>query len=141
MADDQMSAVRRLDMRKLWVPIVAGVAVVVTAITIALLLAPIYVVKLLHDAPASASSTPFVAAEQTPAGQVPSEPAAPYQNPDDPPAAASAMPQSEPARQPGAPPGPEDSSPSASEQRVFKSRKALETLDARDIKWRGTTQK
>ena len=35
--------------------------------------------------------------------------------------------------QPGAPSNPEDSSPSATEQRVFKSRRALETVDAREL--------
>jgi hypothetical protein len=138
MADDQMSAVRRPGAGKLWAPIVAAVAMIVAAITIAFLAAPIYVIKLLHDNSAPVSARP-VAAEQTPAAQTP----ALYQNPDDRPATASAMPRSEPspAPQPGAPSSPEDSSPSASEQRLFKSRKALETVDPREVVWQSTTQK
>jgi hypothetical protein len=144
MADDQMSAERRPGTGKLWAPLVAVVAMILTAITIGFLLVPIYVVKLLHDTSGPVRSRP-VAAEQTPADQTPKEPAALYRSPDDPSAhqiSAFARPRPEPSPspQPGAPSSPEDSSPSASEQRLFKSRKAIETLDARELVRQGTTQ-
>jgi len=40
---------------------------------------------------------------------------------------------SSPASQPEATPAPEDSSPAATEQRVFQSRKALETVDPKEL--------
>jgi hypothetical protein len=48
---------------------------------------------------------------------------------------ASGMPRAgpSPAAQPAVPSDPEDSSPSASEQRVFRSRRALETIDPREF--------
>ena len=138
-----MSFVRRLDMERLWAPIVAG-ALVLTSVTLALLLfsdpsAP-------ASAPPPAAEPPYQAppaaepSYQAADGQVPSDPAevehkpadqaprelpAPYQNPDvhvivvegnSPPPDTS-----------------EDSAPGASEQSVFKTRRALETIDSREL--------
>lgn len=115
-------------MTKLWAPMVA-VAMILAAVTIAFLyVVPIHVIKLLGDMSAPVSATRPAEAEQTPAAL--------YRNPDDPPAhqmSASAMPRPGPAPQPAVPSDPEDSSPSASEQRSFKSRRALETIDPRQF--------
>ena len=46
-----------------------------------------------------------------------------------------------PALQPGVPSDPEDPSPVATEQNVFRSRKALETLDARELVRQGKIPK
>ena len=140
-----MSSVRRPDMEKLWT--LVAVAMVLASVTIAVLL--------LGDTSAPVSATPPAAgpsyqaadnqvppepaeAEQTPADQTPREPAAPYQNPDDPTAdqlAASEMPRPEasPAPQPGVTQDSESSPPISSEQSVFKSRRALETVDPREL--------
>ena len=48
---------------------------------------------------------------------------------------------SSPASQPEATPAPEDSSPAATEQRVFQSRKALETVDPKELLRQGALSK
>jgi uncharacterized protein YkwD len=97
------------------------------------------VARLLSDrsAPVSAT-TPAEAVEQTPPAQTPREPTALSQNTEGAPArriSASEMPLSgtSPAPHADVTSSPEDSSPSASEQRVFKSRRALETVDPREV--------
>jgi hypothetical protein len=129
-----MSFVRRLGVRQLWAPIVALV-MILTFATMSLLLlrdtsAPVGATPL-----AAGSSSPAVdeqvpsdaaeaeqtpakqtSAEQTPAGQTlaeqaPRGPAAPNQVPDEPTA----------------------DQTSASEQSTFKSRRALETIDPREL--------
>jgi hypothetical protein len=131
-----MSSVRRFEMTKRWGPVAA--AMILTAVTIGFLLVPLYVVKLLSNSSAPVRATPPVVAEQTLADQTPREPAAPYRNPDDRPAnqmSAFAMPRSEPspAPQQAATSNSADSSPSASEQRVFQSRRALEIVDPQEL--------
>jgi hypothetical protein len=132
-----MSSVRRLALAKLWVPIVAVALISLTAITIAFLNVPIYLFKLLDaSAPVSAAQVAEgrsyqgadkqvrwdpAEAEQTPAGQTPTETAALNQNPEfDPPADKGVTSILEDPR-------------SAVQQRVFKSRRALETVDAREF--------
>ena len=69
-----------------------------------------------------------------PTGQV-EAPTGPERSPDADPMSASDMrrPAAAPAPQPTVASNPEDSSPSASEQRSFSSRKALETIDPREF--------
>jgi hypothetical protein len=142
-----MPFARRLDTEKPWAPIVV-VAMILTAVTVAFLL--------LSDTSAPVSATPpaagasYQAAKQVPsdpseaeqtADQPPRDPAAPYRNPDDPTAdqiSASEMP---PAPQPGVPHDPGDAPPSTSEQRVLKSRRALETVDPREFLRQATMPK
>jgi hypothetical protein len=126
-----MSFVRRVDIEKLGAPIVA-VVFILTFLTIAF--------QLLRETSAPLSAAPPAAGPsyQAAVDQVPSEPAPPYQRPDDPRTnqiPASEMPRAEtsPVPQPGVPQDPEDSSPSAGEQRIFKSRRALETVDPREL--------
>ena len=130
-----MSFVRRLDMGKLWAPIIA--VAILTSVTIAFLL--------VRDTSAPVSATPPAAepsyqvadkqvpsdpgkAEQAAADQATREPAAPHQDPDDRTAdqiSASETPQPEtsPAPQPDVPP----------QQTIFRSRRALETIDPREL--------
>ncbi len=130
-----MSFVRRLDIKKPDIKkpsaLIVAVVMVLTSGTIAFLLigdtfAPV-------SAPPPAAGPSYQAAdkqvpsdpaeaEQTPADQTPREPAAPYRNPDD-------------------PTNSENSPPSASEQRIFKSRKALETVDPRELLRQATMPK
>jgi hypothetical protein len=131
-----MSSVTRRGMSKLWVPIVAVALIILSAVTIAFLNVPIYVFKLLDDRSAPVSATlpaagsfyqaadqqaEPAAAEQTAAGQTAGEMAALSQNSEfDPPA------------DKGVPSVLEDPR-SATQQRVFKSRRALETVDPREF--------
>jgi len=131
-----MSSVRRLDREKLRARWIIA-AVTLTVATVAFLL--------LRDRSAQVHATPPAAgpsyqaagkqvpsdpaeAEETPADQPPMElePLALHQNPNDP--AADQLP---PARlYPSPAPNP---SPKGSEQRLFKSRRALETIDPRQF--------
>ena len=120
-----MSFVRRLDMKKLS-PLIVAVVLVLASGTIAFLLigdtsAPVSATPLSYQAADMQVPSDPAQAEQAPADRTPREPAAPHQNPDDPTAgkiSASEMP-------------PPD--PSASEQSRFKSRRALETVDPREL--------
>jgi hypothetical protein len=130
-----MPVVRRLEWWKRWAPVVAvtigGVGVLTAAVflvqvTLALLL--------LRDAFAPASARPPAgAAEQAPADWSPGEPAAQHQGPADPMAGQAFASETSPAPEAGQPDGAEDATPSAIEQRVFRSRRALETIDPREL--------
>jgi hypothetical protein len=95
---------------------------------------------LLRDTSAPVSATPPAEAEQRAAGQTSIEPVVLYQSPDDPPPAeqivASETPSSEPTPEVRAimPPDSEVAMPSATQQRVFKSRRAMETIDPRQFR-------
>jgi hypothetical protein len=125
-----MSSMTTLDTEKLrFRRIVATATITVVALAFLLLSAPFALVSAM---PSAAGASRQAADEQVPpapgeAEQAPREPAAAYPLPDD--RAADQLPLSEP----GVPPDPVASSPSASEQRVFKSRRALETIDPRDF--------
>lgn len=126
-----MSSVKRLEIEKVGAPIVA-LTMVLTFATVAFFLVA-------RDPPppvgtAPPAGPPYEAAVD----QVPSERVAPYQGPNVPgagPISASEEPQpaTSPPPQPGAHRDAEDASPGASEQRVFKARRALETVDAREL--------
>ena len=123
---------------KLWAAIVTA-AMILTAVTIAFLgVGTLSIVaRLLSDRSAPVSATAPAEVEQALAGQTPTEPAAVFHPDDRRPnqMSASEMPRpgTSPVPQPGVRSTPEDSSPSASEQRVFKSRRALETVDPREV--------
>ena len=138
-----MSSARKVDVEKpRGARIVATAAI--TAVTLALLLLTTVVSGYwlaYRSAPASATAalpapSYRAADEQVPPDQGP----APYQYPPADQMPASGMPQAA-APQPGAPSDREDSSSSASEQRLFKSRHALETLDAQDLVRQGALKK
>jgi hypothetical protein len=142
-----MSFVERLDREKRWGPIVGAVAMMLTAVTVAFLLFSGRSARVSATPPAPRPSNQAAGkqvpsdpreAEQTTAVQTPMElePLALFQtpmeleplalqNPDDRPAVQI------PARlEPSPAPNP---SPKGSEQRLFKSRRALETVDPHEF--------
>lgn len=121
-------------MEKAWAPLV-GVAMFLSFATI--------VVLLLTDTSAPASATPPAAEppHQQADGRAPPDPAAPYQDPDDPTAGRTSASETSPAPQPGVPPDSEASTPTAREQRILKSRRALETVDPRELLRQATIPK
>jgi len=136
-----MSFVRRLDIKKPDIKkpsaLIVAVVMVLTSGAIAFLLIGDAFAPVSAPPPAAGPSyhaadtqVPSVPAEagRTAADQTPREPAAPHQNPDDP--SADQLSASS-----------EDSPPSASEQRIFKSRKALETVDPRELLRQATMPK
>jgi hypothetical protein len=143
-----MSLVKRLDSEKIIV-----VAMVLTSLIVAFLLfgdtsAPV------GAAPPAARPSHRVAdeqvppvpaeAEQTPPDRTARELAAQSQSPHvatADPLAASDTPETSPASHAGVPHDSEDSPPSASEQSIFKSRKALETVDPREFLRQATMPK
>jgi hypothetical protein len=138
-----MSSARKVDVETpRGARIVATAAI--TAVTLALLLLTTvvsgywlaYTSGPARATAASPAPSYRVVDEQVPPDQGP----APYQTPAADQMPASGMPPAA-APQPGAPSNPEDSSPSANEQRLFKSRHALETLDARELVRQGALPK
>ena len=130
-----MPDVRRLEWWKRWAPALAvTIGGVVALAVVTFLVRVTLAVLLLLDASASASARrPAVAAEQPPAAWSPGEPAARHQGPADPAAAQVAAAEAAPAPPPGTPDEAEDSTPSAIEQRAIRSRRALETIDPREL--------
>jgi hypothetical protein len=138
-----MPVVRRLDAGKLWAAVVAVAIGGVAVMAVVMVLAHVSLTLLLirEASPPASARPPAVAAEQTPADWSPDrspdrssgEPAAPYQGPADPTASQAYAYETTPGPRPGAPDDAEDPTPSATEQRVFRSRRALETIDPREI--------
>lgn len=130
-----MSVARRLEWWKRWAPVLAvttGGAVVLAVVMV--LVRITLAVLVLRDASAAAGARrPAVAAAQTPADWGPGAQAAPYQGPADPTAAQVLASEMSPAPQLGTPDEAEDSTPSSVEQRAFRSRRALETIDPREL--------
>ncbi|HET9595232.1 MAG TPA: hypothetical protein VFP65_06610 [Anaeromyxobacteraceae bacterium] len=127
-----MSSVRTMEIEKVGAPIVVA-TMVLTFGTMAFLLVREASGPLDITAPAAVPS--YQAAED----QVPSLAAAPQQGPGDASAVAmaaavdTAVPETSVAPAPRAPREREGSSPGTSEQRAYRSRRALETVDAREL--------
>jgi len=123
-----MSFVRTLDdIEKLGAPIVVATMVLTFAAMAFLLVRE-------TTAPVGVTAPVVVPSYQAAEDEVPSVPVAPYHRPDDPGAghlSASVMPEPSPAPPRDVAHDPED--PRASEQRVLRSRRALETVDAREL--------
>jgi hypothetical protein len=134
-----MSSVRRLGVEKVWI---VAVAMIVTAVTIAFLYVPVYVTKLLGNTSAPVRATPRAAGPSYQGGELA---VMLYANPDDPAASERAWPERSPMvqnPQDALPVGPAanlepspapNPSPKGSEQPLFKSRRALETMSAQDF--------
>lgn len=125
-----------------------GVAVLLVGVAVAMVLGSVAIpFLLLRDisAPVGATSPAAGPSYEAAADQVPPAPAPPWRNADDPaahPISASELPlpETSPAPQPGVPPGAE-SQPIAGEQRVIRSRRALETVDPREFLRQATIPK
>jgi hypothetical protein len=127
-----MSSVRRLDTQKLRTVRIIATATITATIAFLLLSIALsgywlaYTSAVISAAPPAARPSYQAADEQVPSDRTPREPDH---------ISASGMPRSEasPSPEPGVVANSEDSSPEATEQRTFRSRRALETIDAREV--------
>jgi len=146
-----MSSVRELDLERLRIMRIIATAAITATIAFLLLSVTLSGYWLAYmSSPVSAAlsgMTPSyqIVNEQVPPDRTPREPAAPYQKPvASTPGQVSASGMPRPGTSPGTQPGvanDSENNPTANEQRVFQTRRALETVDARELVRQGSMPK